>query len=132
MITVNIQAKIEDSVLEDIFVTALEGGSNYWYLIKDSEIDKIRKAVPKEVCEPFSVAMFKAVMEHGIEVYIHDIESGDILGYINKKDLPYRLERLARDSDYSWALWQEIKENGDAESSDIVFQYLVMNEVIFG
>jgi hypothetical protein len=42
------------------------------------------------------------------------------------------LERIARDADYSWALWQEIKENGDAESSDIVFQYLVMNKVIFG
>lgn len=132
MITVNIQAKIEDSVLEDIFVTALEGGSNYWYFITDREIDKIRKAVPKEECEPLSTAMFKAVMKHDVEVYIHDIESKDVLGSISKRDLPYRLERLARDADYSWALWQEIKENGDAESSDIVFQYLVMNKAIFG
>lgn len=132
MITVNIQTKIEDSILENIFVTALEGGSNYWYFIKDREIDKIRKAVPKEVEEPISTAMFKAIMEHDVEVYIHDIESGDILGYIRKSDIPYRLQRLANNELLSHALWQELTENGDAESSDIIFQYLVMNEVVFG
>jgi hypothetical protein len=132
MITVNIQVKIEYSVLENIFVTALEGGSNYWYFITDREIDKIRQAVPKEECEPLSTAMFKAIMEHDVEVYIHDIESKEVLGSISKRDIPYRLERVSRNADYSWALLQEIKENGDAESSDIVFQYLVMCEAVFG
>ena len=30
------------------------------------------------------------------------------------------------------AIFSEIREEGDAETSDIIFQYLVMNEIVFG
>jgi hypothetical protein len=131
-IKINIPKVIDNQKLEDIFVTALEGGSNYWYWIKDREIDKVRRAVPKEECPEISVAIFKAIMEHDVEVYVHDIETQEILGYIRKSDMPYRLERLANDEKSNWALWNELTDNGDAISSDIIFQYLVMTEVVYG
>jgi hypothetical protein len=42
-----------------------------------------------------------------------------------------RIQQCATD-DNSWAILNEINENGDATSSDVIFQYIVMGEVVFG
>jgi hypothetical protein len=39
---------------------------------------------------------------------------------------------LLADSKNKWALEAHIKEEGDAESADVVFQYLAMGEVVYG
>lgn len=125
------QREVSRETLENIFVTALEGGSNFWYLINSKTIKKVRDAVPISVDQCISTAIFKAIMDFGVEVEVHDIENTDeILGVISYKTINKRLQLLA-DSAYSWALINEIDENGDAESSDIVFQYLVMEDVVF-
>jgi len=36
-----------------------------------------------------------------------------------------------KDEGYRWALFAEIEEQGDAISSDVVFQYLTMGEVVY-
>jgi len=61
---------IEREVLENVFVTALEGGSNYWYLIPSKELKKIREAVPKTEEAALSMAMFIAIFDKGVEVAI--------------------------------------------------------------
>jgi len=76
--------------------------------------------------------MVKAVLEHNVRIPINDAEDEDeILGYLDMKTLPQRLNRLAN-SDDSSALTNELEGYGDASSSDIVFQYLVMGEVVYG
>jgi hypothetical protein len=42
-----------------------------------------------------------------------------------------RLDNLFKDKDYKWALFAELDEEGDAISSDVVFQYLTMGEVVY-
>jgi hypothetical protein len=42
-----------------------------------------------------------------------------------------RLQKLANSED-AWALDNELECNGDATSSDVVFQYIVLGEVTFG
>jgi hypothetical protein len=130
---VNIKTKIEREVLENIFVGALEGGSNYWYYITDREYNKIRQAVPKSEEEAFSMAMFKAIFDKGVEVFINDAENPEEeLGMLSYPIISQRLNRLASNPHYAKFLTAEIEGNGDADTSDAIFQLLTMNDIVFG
>lgn len=129
---IRITKPIERQTLEDVFVTALEGGSNYWYWLPESEVLKVRKAVPKSEERILSIAVFKAVYDHGIEININDLENQDeLLGVISMHTIQQRLQGLSDSAD-SWALDEWIKGEGDANSADVVFQHIVLKEVIFG
>ena len=123
---------VKREVLEDIFVTALEGGSNYWYYLPEHSIVAIRKAVPKSEDPYLSTAILKAILDHDVKVAINDADDEDeVVGVITRGTMQARLQLLA-DSELKWALDAHIKEEGDAESADIVFQYLAMGEVVYG
>lgn len=123
---------MERQLLEDIFVTALEGGSNYWYHITPETNHKIRKAVPRSDDPYFATAMLTAILEHGVSVEIHDRDNPDeVLGVLNYANIEERLDDIDKHLDYRWALEAHEQECGDADSADIVFQYLVMGDVWF-
>lgn len=123
---------ISRKVIEDVFVTALEGGSNYWYFLPEQSVKAIREAVPKSVDPYLSTAIGKAIIDFGVEVDISDIEDEEyVLGTISMKTLQERLQKLA-DSEHNWALDREINEDGDAETSDIVMQFMALGEIIYG
>ena len=129
---IKIETIVPREVLENICVTALEGGSNYWYYLSSDALKLIRGAVPKSVDSYLSTAILKAVLDHGVEVPINDAEDEDeVIGYLSAKTFQDRIQALAK-SDDSWALENELKEEGDASSSDVVFQYMVLGEVVFG
>lgn len=129
---ITINQTISRDVLEDVFVTAIEGGSNYWYFLSDHAIAKIRRAVPKEEDPYLSTAILKAILDHDVKVEINDADDEEeVIGVITRGTMQARLQLLA-ESELKWALDAHIKENGDAESADIVFQYLAMGEVIYG
>jgi hypothetical protein len=130
---IKIETIVPREVLENVCVTALEGGSNYWYFLSDDAIKLIRRAVPKNEDAYLSVAILKAVLDHDVEVPINDAEDEDeVLGYFSKKTLQERLQKLSQDDSSKWALETEIRGEGDADSSDVVFQYITMGEVVFG
>jgi hypothetical protein len=120
-------------ILENIFVTALEGGSNYWYFLPSKEVKKIRKEVPKTDEPALSSAMFMAIFDKGVEVAIHDIEDPEeCLGTLSRASIMESLNVLADNENFR-SFWElELNEDGDAESSDVIFQYLVMGEIVFG
>jgi hypothetical protein len=129
---VSINIELTREVLEDIFVTALEGGSNYWYLIGAETIKKVRNVIPDRSI-PFSQALFSAVYDHNIDVEIHDIEEEEeegAVGTISMSTMSERIQKCATD-DNSWAILNEINENGDATSSDVIFQYIALGEVVY-
>ena len=129
---ITIKKTISKEILGNIFVTALEGGSNYWYYLTKQAIRKVRQAVPKSETPYISVAILDAVLEHNIEVDIHDAEDEEeVLGTITKATMQERLQKLANSPD-AWALDSELMCNGDANSSDVVFQYIVLGELTFG
>jgi hypothetical protein len=120
-------------VLENVFVTALEGGSNYWYYLSEGAVRLIRKAVPKNEDPYLSSAILKAVLDHDVQVPISDADNeDDVLGYVSAKTIQERIQKLSQDEGSKWALEQELEGNGDGDSSDVVFQWLVMGEVVFG
>ena len=123
---------VKKEVLEDVFVTALEGGSNYWYFLSDETIEKIRAAVSKDEDEYLATAMLKAILDHDVHVAINDAENEDeVVGVITRATIQPRLQELINSED-KWALEAHMSENGDADSADVVFQYLAMGGVIYG
>ena len=128
-----IKTIVPREVLENVCVTALEGGSNYWYYLSEGAVRLIRKAVPKNEDPYLSTAILKAVLDHNVEVPIGDAEDEDeVLGYLSNKTIQERLQALSEDDSLKWALDNELRNEGDADSSDVVFQYMVMGEVVFG
>lgn len=120
---------IDDQVLENIFVTALEGGSNYWFDLSRKDIISISKAQPDE---PFSIALFNEVMYNGRKVQVLDYEDNDdVIGELSLESVKQGLEKIMNSGD-DWALNNEINEMGDASSSDVVFQYMCLGEAVYG
>jgi hypothetical protein len=127
-----LEIELSREVLEDIFVTAIEGGSNYWYFLSRDAVKRIRQAVPRDVDAVLSTATFKAVYDHGVSVPINDVENEeDITGWISMETMQERLQSLLNSND-RWALERHINEEGDADSADVVFQYMTMGEAIYG
>ena len=123
---------VSREVLEDIFVTALEGGSNYWYYLPAESIIAIRKAVPKSEDPYLSTAILKAILDHDVKIAVNDVENEEeVIGVITRGTLQARLQLLS-DSKERWALEAHMREEGDAGSADVVFQYLTMGEVVYG
>lgn len=123
---------MERQLLEDVFVTALEGGSNYWYFINTGVVNKVRASVPKSVDPCLSTAILTAILDHGVSVEISDLDNPDeILGTLSYESIKERLHLLDMSLDYKWALEAHEEEVGDADSADVVFQFLVMGDVWF-
>ncbi|QGH72885.1 MAG: hypothetical protein [Podoviridae sp. ctrTa16] len=119
---------IPDEVLKNIFITATEGGSDWGHLSK-KESDRVREASPDE--KAFSEKLFDAVYYKGLDVEVLDADTNEKIGVLSRKTMSERLQALYANPMYSYAILEEIKEEGDAETSDVVFQYLVMGEVKF-
>jgi hypothetical protein len=127
-----LEIELNREVLEDIFVTALEGGSNYWYFLSEDAVKRIRQVVRKSDEPYIAVAMLKAVLDHGVAIPINDVENEeDIVGWISIETMQERLQALLNSGE-KWALEAHMEENGDADSADVVFQYLAMGEVVYG
>lgn len=129
---ITIRKNIERQMLVDVFVTAIEGGSNYWYIINDDVIDKVREVVSYQQRPSISVAILDAVLDYSIDVDIHDVENpSDVLGTISASTIKDRIQKLADDSAYNYALDGLMSEEYDANSADVIFQYIVLGGVEF-
>ena len=109
---------------------AVEGGSNYWYLI-ESMVEP-ETAVnpwgddycPRYVSFPFSI---------GGAVVIKDIEDDSDNTFVLDRTAIARGKRILMTSpDYSLNYADVLKENDDADTSDVFLQLCLFGEVIYG
>jgi hypothetical protein len=116
-------------VFENIIVTALEGGSNYWYLLGD--LDPVRAWCKKNNIkdEPMTIKIAMALFndpEFMLDVY--DVENeDDVLGTITQASL---LKAMASRPEEALKFINE--DDYDAYTADTLFQTAVMGEVVFG
>ena len=128
---IKLSVGISRQTMEDIFVTAIEGGSNYWYYLSTAAVAKVRAVVPKIEEPTISVALFRAVFDHDVEVPINDYENNKIvLGILGKKMIQARLQKMIDDGYIDFILNEE-EGSGDADSSDTIFQYMTMGSIVF-
>lgn len=125
----SINIPVDNDAMENIFVTALEGGSNYWYEIQDYTLEIVRSVEPDG---PLSIATWKAIAEHGAEIDVYDAESEDILGTLTYDSIKDRLQLINDEGQALVCMMNIITGDYDAGDADAVFQYLVMGEVAFG
>lgn len=129
---INISRTITRQMIEDVFVCAIEGGSNYWYTLSEYAVDKIRSVVSQQQQPWISVAIIDAILDHDVDIPINDVENpDDVLGVISKSTMNERIQSLSDSKSYSWALDDMFDESLDAASADIIFQYIVLGHVDF-
>ena len=114
------------NAIEDLLVTALEGGSNYWYFLPLENIDEIKKC--KGISTSEKIADF---ILNGGTVDVYDTENEDEkLGEINLTSI----EKAFNIMHDNWSTMYGEILNGDCDgdSADVWFQLSTMGEVVFG
>lgn len=127
-IKVIVTHEIAMQTLEDIIITAIEDGSNYWMCFDTETIERAKIIKNKEGIY-FSEAIFKMVLLSQ-RVNILDLETDEFLGTLSLNGIKRGLSRMVKES-RSHFLTLEANE-GDAETSDVAMQYFVLGEIVFG
>lgn len=120
---------IAKGVLEDTFVTAMEGGSNYWLYINRNDI-RDNAIEGKSTAE----SLLEAVL-NGKEINVYDVNGDDLdepIGKLSAMDMSKRITNLMQSESYGYALYNMMNGDYDANDADIVFQYLALGEVVYG
>ena len=115
-----IEIEIKDEDIVDVLTTALEGGSNYWYYLPD--VSMTEKIGFEKLCvsEKIIVAALK-----GEQIPVHDLENEeDLLGYLSKENIERGIKLFLADG-YSFDAAM------DADEADVLFQFIVMGEIVF-
>jgi hypothetical protein len=139
----NMNKKLSREDLIDLFITALEGGSNHWYYIK--HIPRDVSYAMNHLGSSGSDAIANYLMDGG-KIYFYDIEEVDIhddsdalsvedddkgyLGYVDIDNILEGITILKRDYDDIYE--RILDEQYDANDADVFLQLCVMGEVVYG
>lgn len=113
----------------DMLTGALEGGSNYWYEIKESADKIINDATPDMKGQPYVDRFFKAV-QLGHAIQVHDCENDELLGEVTMHAIQEGERLMLAKHPEHWA--NILNENDDAETADVWFQMVVLKELVYG
>ena len=129
-----ISAEFSYETITGLFVTALEGGSNYWYYLNDEDVEKIRLLFKKGSSLSLAEKITIAVLEKGYTVRVTDAESEDDLGIISKDGIRegFALMLKAGGSAQKEAISRIICDAYDADDADVWLQMVVMKEIVYG
>jgi hypothetical protein len=115
----------------DVIITALEGGSNYWYQLIDEDYrDKLPPKSPQHqaLSERIAYALYT---DPKFELPVYDVEEPDeLLGKVTQESM-YRAFEIAK-REYPDAYENIMEEEYDAGDADILFQLATMGEIVFG
>jgi hypothetical protein len=130
-------------LVEGTIVTAIEGGSNYWYWVKVDEnwfevakrydIAEAKKETPPRLSlSPFSILISNALMNvENFQMNVYDLENTDErLGTLTKESFVKGCEICCSTYPQVWA--NIVTGNYDADDADVLFQLAVMGDVVFG
>jgi len=156
--TMTMEIEISQEAIDEICITALEGGSNYWLGIPQSEIDKCMEwfnslIEKKELKRNPSIHydFLDAVIQgyEGIDIYDveelneaeHEAEMEDEgvdlsdlepIGRLSMDNILKGLKTASKK--HQWAFNQHVPEynDGDGVSADALFQCMTLNDVVYG
>ena len=146
----NVDFKMDVSIpleaIEEVLVTALEGGINYWGCLDGEDISVFHKWFEEkieagELKRDDSVhygwmdAMFQGCPE---SIIVYDVEEDgeeycdEPLGYLNLKTIAKGLQLAMEDYPEVYAQHFPEYDNGDVVSADVLFQLMVMGDIVYG
>jgi len=139
MLTVEVSLRM----LNDMIITAIEGGSNYWYLLKEKATAQIQKYEGKFIPEihdnkdtffgAFAEAILPAVIG-GEVIEIHDIEDpdGQPIGKLSWESIKKGIHEMSKNHPLVLALLINPESDFDAADADAIFQYIILGEIVYG
>jgi hypothetical protein len=125
-IEVTARVRIPEQKINDMIVSSVEGGSNYW----------ARFVFPKNYKDNFK-SYDEIPMQDG-EIEVIDIETDELLGVLNKATIQTGLQLMAncRDIKDKQVPNRHFKnlatDNEDAETADVFMQLSIMGEIVYG
>ena len=126
---IQIEYTITEDMIENVIVSALEGGSNYWYFV---DVEDFEQDLPSKNGKALTERIAEAVFKNpSFKMPVYDVEDEeDVLGYLSQKNLRRGMELCAKD--YPEVFKRLINDEIDAEDADVIFQLTVMGEITFG
>jgi hypothetical protein len=124
-----IPLNITKEQIADQLCTALEGGSNYWYMLGD--VDRIYFDKSLTLVDNLVRSL---LVDKEYELNVYDIESDEdepeLLGKVTYKSIGNAFTLMG--AHYPKQLANIISGDYDADDSDVWFQLATMGEVVFG
>ena len=114
--------KISKENINDLMVTALEGGINYW--CGQVTVCKFPECVPIDG----SIPMDEVIGEGGV-LKLYDAESNDTWE-LNKEKFLKGVEKTLEWGGFSDV--EDMMDNHDAETADVLIQYALFDNIVFG
>ena len=124
--------KIHLDHFESVIITALEGGSNYWYqLYTDDYINQLPARTEKRnsITERISYALYT---DPQFKLPVYDVENpDDLLGTITQVSMfkAFEIAKNKYPDPYNHITEQQDYDTSDA---DILFQLATMEKLVFG
>lgn len=140
-LTFTVEKTVSEEVLNGIFITALEGGSNFWYLVKDEAcdiLDKYRTYTRpgfEGVIVRFPSERFLPAIIAGEKIPIHDIEepeNEEPLGILSLESIKIGIDKMMLLRRKECEILFDDEADYDAGDADVLFQYFVLGEVVYG
>jgi hypothetical protein len=125
-IEVRATVRIPSQKIMDLITTAIEGGCNYW----------AKYEFPENWKEKYG--SYEKIPFEGGEVKVFDVETGELLGYLNRATIQTGLQLMAdrKDVKGKQVPARHFKalamDNEDAETADVFMQLAVMGEIVYG
>jgi hypothetical protein len=125
-IEVKATVRIPNQKIMDLITTAIECGSNYW----------ARFELPKDYKEKYG--SYEHIPFKGGDITVYDIETGELLGYLNGATLKMGLQLMADRKDLKGKIIPArhfkafATDSEDAETADVFLQLAVMGEIVYG
>lgn len=126
---------IDSNRIADLIITALEGGSNYWYSIdkkksKAPSPDKLWQFPEGDSLRDTLYFHVQWPLSEGGSVHIYDNETGDYRGDLNLESLQKGLDVMQ--DKYPKHMADFLSEHEDGDTADVFLQCCLFGEVIFG
>ena len=125
-----VKLNLEYETFENIICTALEGGSNYWYMLGDIKGCPLPDEMPDKA--PSERIAYGLWHNKDARVDILDLEDEEeLLGTLTYDSVRERM-KIWGDKQLLSEINAMISGDFDAWTADTLFQVLVMGEVVFG
>lgn len=110
--------EISEENLADLMVTAFEGGINGWC----GKVEITKNPANKEWASD--------VVAHGGQLALWDVEDPDEVWWLTREKL---LKGVSMTMDWgNFATVEDLMDNHDAETADVIVQYALFGEIVFG
>lgn len=147
--TIQPKLTISNDAIEGMLVTALEGGSNYWYEFDATDLRDARNWLAKEIEEGrltrnesvhymWMDAMFQGYPKpipvyDTEEVYMVDnIEEYEPIGFLSMATIRKGLEKAIVEYQTQYNQFFPEYTNGDSLDADVLFQLICLDDVVYG